>query len=706
MKTSQNLRRWILGKWQLSGFLVGAILFLNAASAFATNRYWNVSSGGWSTAANWGGTEPVLADWAYIQNGGTAIVTQPGETCTRLFLGYYSVTSGTVQITSGDLTIPDVAWIGLNGTGTINQSGGTSTCDSILLGSYAGSNGYYSLSGDSRLSAYIVDVGLGGNGTFTQKGGIHTVSDQLNLALQAGSVGNYDLSGTGQVSAKSENIGAYGTGTFTQTGGTNTITDTLDIGGQPGSVGNYNLSGTGQLTANEETIGAFGSGTFSQISGTNTIATTLSIGSYSTGLTGTYNLSGSGQVSAKNEYVGTSSNGAGEFLQSGGTNIISSVLSIGQSTGSLGSYTLSETGQIAAYSEIIGDKGNGTFTQTGGTNTITNGLFIGYSAGSSGTYNLNGGTLILKNIIKASGTAAFNFGGGTLRASGTFSTSLPMTLTSTGGDANIDTAGYNVTCSGILSGAGGLTKIGSGTLILSTANTFTGPVNFNGGLIKTAALNRLGNGTGLNFGGGALQFDAVFDPSTRVMTFLAGGATLDTQSYNITLANPIGNGGPGGLTKKGTGKLTLNAQNTYSGNTVVMGGTLEIANGIAPSGTSLIDVQSGKVILKTINVNKNDLDIHTGASTIFEILNGSHTVGDISGGGTIQVDSAAKLSATSIHQATLIIGSGLKVVSGSPYGAPLSGSITPVPEPSTFLLLVSPVLWLMYRRWPQLSQAR
>ena len=39
-----------------------------------------------------------------------------------------------------------------------------------------------------------------------------------------------------------------------------------------------------------------------------------------------------------------------------------------------------------------------------------------------------------------------------------------MTLTGSGGNATVDTAGYNVTLSGSLSGHGGLIKTDSGTL--------------------------------------------------------------------------------------------------------------------------------------------------------------------------------------------------------------------------------------------------
>ena len=84
-------------------------------------------------------------------------------------------------------------------------------------------------------------------------------------------------------------------------------------------------------------------------------------------------------------------------------------------------------------------------------------------SGGVATYNLDAGMLIASSMSSGTGTAIFNFGGGTLQASGSLTASLPMTLTGSGGNATIDTAGYNVTLAGSLSGPGGLSKTDSGT---------------------------------------------------------------------------------------------------------------------------------------------------------------------------------------------------------------------------------------------------
>ena len=82
--------------------------------------------------------------------------------------------------------------------------------------------------------------------------------------------------------------------------------------------------------------------------------------------------------------------------------------------------------------------------------------------------------LSVASITQGSGTATFNFGGGTLQASGAFSTTLPMTLTGSGGNATVNTNGYAVTFSGNLSGLAGPIKTGSNVLTLSGTNTYGG----------------------------------------------------------------------------------------------------------------------------------------------------------------------------------------------------------------------------------------
>jgi autotransporter-associated beta strand protein len=178
----------------------------------------------------------------------------------------------------------------------------------------------------------------------------------------------------------------------------------------------------------------------------------------------------------------------------------------------------------------------------------------------------------------------------------------------------------------------------------------------------------------------------------KVFSSLTGNASYTLGSGVLTI-NP-GQGaysgvlsGAGGIRKSGSGTFTLTAQNTYSGDTIVSGGTLEIAGGIGANGTSLIDIQSGKAALKTVNLSKTNLNINTAALATFEVVNGTHALGAINGSGTTQVDSGANLTAASIAQGTLTIASGATVTIQALPGGPQSGGIVPVPEPSVLILL-------------------
>jgi autotransporter-associated beta strand protein len=643
-------------------FLSAVILVLSSPFVEAASYYWSVSNGDWSTAIYWGGTEPASSDNAYIQNGGTANITQTGEVCDYLYLGASGAgNSGTIVMSGGNLYSGDDQYVGYSGMGAFTQTGGTNSTLGLFLGYNSGSAGAYNLSGTAQLSATYESIGsLDGAGTLSQTGGTNSISAVIFIGQNPNSIGTYNLSGTGQASSINEYIGEYGMGTFTQTGGANS-TKAFFLGDYSGSNGTYNLSESGQLSATTEYIGYSGAGTFKQTGGSNSITSDLYIG-YNSNSNNTYNLSGTGQLSANYESVGFS--GAGSLTQTGGTNTITYdlylgcnsgytgiyslggtgqlyavdeyiglygtgtfthtggantalALFLGSNSGSTGAYSLSGAGQLSAVVEYVGSSGAGTFTQTGGVNSISSRLYLGYNSGSSGTYVLTGGTLILQSLEKGAGAAAFNFGGGTLKVSGPFSTSLPMTLTGDGGNANVDTAGYAAELAGVLSGTGGLNKLGSGT-------------------------------------------------------------------------------------------LTLSALETFRGKTTVSNGTLVFSGGIGAGGAQLIDIESGAAVIKTTKLSNSNLNIYTAASALFEVADGSHTVGDIAGSGTMQVDSGASLTAASIRQGTLTIGSGAIVTIQAIPGGPLANQTTTVlvPELSNMAMLMQFIMGLSIYRYCKFSCSR
>ncbi len=112
-----------------------AILLFQLLPARANGQcFWNVQAGDWSNPAYWsGGAVPGPFDDAYIDNGGTATITQTGESCWGLAVGD-TAQGGTIQMTTGSLNVTGAAgYLGSNAyigygsanTGTFTQSGGT-----------------------------------------------------------------------------------------------------------------------------------------------------------------------------------------------------------------------------------------------------------------------------------------------------------------------------------------------------------------------------------------------------------------------------------------------------------------------------------------------------------------------------------------------------------------------------------------------------
>ena len=121
-----------------------------------------------------------------------------------------------------------------------------------------------------------------------------------------------------------------------------------------------------------------------------------------------------------------------------------------------------------------------------------------------------------------------------------------------------------------------------------------GTYNLNGGTLSVAGVaDEAANATGtFNFNGGVLQarVDNANFLAVDTATVQSGGAVIDTQGYGTRIAQPLT--GPGGLTKRGTGKLTLSGSLAYLGSTKVEAGILEIpgANFTAQIGPSTMTV--------------------------------------------------------------------------------------------------------------------
>ena len=422
--------------------------------------------------------------------------------------GDFTLTNG------GSLSVENIYGVG----GAINLDGGSLnvTGDIDIYGFRVGSSnvGSFTLkSGKTLTAGTFLTIGRnsGGNGSFINQGGTILAETNLFSAANAGSIGS-----------------------FTQSSGLTTVASITYIGYQSGSSGTMLING-GTLTTAYLESGFSGTGAYTQNGGSVNASTAVHIG-YSSGGSGVMSVN-AGTLFSPYVYVGAS--GSGTFNLAGGTCSISKYLYLGYSSGITGTFNLSATGSLSAASEVFGVSGIGIFTQTGGIHAISSDLSLGYSSGSTGIYNLEGGTLILKSLTQGAGTAAFHFGGGTLQASDDFTISLDLTLTGTDGNATLNTAGYDVTLSGDLTGNGGLTKKGTGTLILSGDNTYTGETTVYAGILNITSEYAGGevtvsNGAGIIFGeaystssaplvaltSALITTSAVLSPATSEVTFV------------------------------------------------------------------------------------------------------------------------------------------------------------------------------------------
>ena len=131
---------------------------------------------------------------------------------------------------------------------------------------------------------------------------------------------------------------------------------------------------------------------------------------------------------------------------------------------------------------------------------------------------------------------------------------------------NVGNNDSSTTYSGVMSGTGGVTKVGTGTLTLTNANTYTGTTRVSAGTLQ------LGDGTTSN---GSVASGVIVNNAPLAF------ANPNAQSYAGNIF------GTGSVTKTAAGTLTLTGNSTYSGGTTVSGGGT-LAVGPAPfASTSL-----------------------------------------------------------------------------------------------------------------------
>ena len=289
--------------------------------------------------------------------------------------------------------------------------------------------------------------------------------------------------------------------------------------------------------------------------------------------------------------------GAGGLADSSaaGTNTVSVAITFAATR----TVTVSNAGTTLTISGVI--SGAGGLTKSGA------GLLVLSAANTyTGVTTINAGTVSIAadaGLGAAPGAATpgkIVFGGGTLRTTATFTLAANRGIALTGPGTISTDPGTTLSYGGIIAGVGSLTKAGTGTLLLSGVNTYTGATAVNAGTLRLGTTNAIGSASAVTVAAGATFDLAGFND---VIGSLAGAGTVTSTAPGTVALTSGGNNsstaftgviqngsGTVGLTKTGTGTLTLSGTNTYSGTTTVSTGTL-LVNGT--QATSPVSVNGG-----------------------------------------------------------------------------------------------------------------
>jgi autotransporter-associated beta strand protein len=365
------------------------------------------------------------------------------------------------------------------------------------------------------------------------------------------------------------------------------------------------------------------------------------------GAYGAFDLSGGtvtiGDVNAGDAYFvvgGAFGNSAskGVFNMSGGTlNDDAQEFSIANIAGAVGVANVSG-GTLNDNKGIhVGDRGIGILNVSGSAvvNLTGGPLQFGISGNTTvGTVNLLGGLVTANNVgVAGTSTSRLNFNGGTLQAgaaSATFMQGLTAATIYSGG-ALIDDGGNAITIAQPL-----LAPTGNG---VSTIPVATGGAGYLDTPIVTISG---GGGTGAtavaNISGGSVTGVTITSPgvgytSAPTVTLFGGGYTTAATLGTATLtANTSG-----GLIKQNSGTLNLTGANTYTGNTIINGGTLELAQPTLAE-NSTVTVASGAVLQLDFSVTNAITNlVLNGASQAPGIYNSTTGSPYITGVGSLQV---------------------------------------------------------------------
>ena|GEM_PF-2833743 len=240
----------------------------------------------------------------------------------------------------------------------------------------------------------------------------------------------------------------------------------------------------------------------------------------------------------------------------------------------------------------------------------------------------------------------------------------------------VDSGNFSGTLTGGMAGGNTLRKEGPGTLILSGNNTYLGDTVLDGGTLGLHSDSAISGGT-LRVLGSTVQYADGVNISNPIE--LQNDATMEVNGSDAAEQSGVisETGGSFGISKTGTGTLTLSAANTYTGGTELNEGVLFLGNASA-LGTGTLTINGGGLASDDAYTVNNDLSVH-GDFTLFPggttpLISPLELNGDVDlNGGTHTITNTMDFNAFEFGQASFggVISNGGLTLSSAPSSLPL-----------------------------------